>query len=533
MRVLLVNPEFPESYWSGRKSLPFVRRRSLLPPLSLITVAAFLPRDWDCRVVDLNVESLPDEDLRSADLVMLTGMLVQRPSLHDVLGRCRRLGVRTMVGGPYATALPQELAGADHVVIGEGEDILPKVVADLLAGCAAPVYEATEKPDLSTAPVPRYDLLDVHAYHQMALQFSRGCPFTCEFCDIIVMYGRKPRTKTAAQIIAELEAIKATGFTGDVFFVDDNFIGNKKAVKQVLPEIAEWRRRAGSSLEFYTEASMNIADDLDLVDQMIGAGFSSVFIGIETPSPEALRETKKLQNLRRDLVKQVHDLLEHGMDVWAGFILGFDSDGPDSFDQMIDFVQSAAIPYAMVGMLGALPNTPLYHRLERAGRLRPELVGDQFGMTNVVTILPEAEMLAGYHRVLETLYEPERFFDRCRRNLSLWKKTPAGRDLRLRDVFSGLRVLWGQGVQSPYRRAYWEFLRWVLTHHPEKLVRAIAQGAAGHHYITYTRDTVIPALRRHALTLVPKGDAPAVRSLEGPGGFAPQAAPAAPNYQPM
>jgi len=348
---------------------------------------------------------------------------------------------------------------------------------------------------MTTAPLPRYDLLKPGAYHQMSLQYSRGCPFSCEFCDIIVMYGRKPRTKTPAQVIAELDAIRRTGFTGDVFFVDDNFIGNKKLVKELLPEIAAWRNRLHPPLEFYTEASVNLADDGELVDQMTRAGFTAVFMGIETPSPEGLKETHKLQNLRRDLVEQVHGLLDRGLDVWAGFILGFDSDGPECFDRMIQFIQNAAIPYAMVGMLGALPNTPLYARLEKEGRLRPDFIGDQFGLTNVITRMPVAQMLSGYRKVLETVYHPEIYFQRCRENLARWKPTAGSiRPLAKRDIACALRALWGQGFSGRYRGAYWRFLKWVMENNPDKISRAIAQAAAGHHYITYTRSVVVPAL---------------------------------------
>ncbi|MGH9796884.1 MAG: B12-binding domain-containing radical SAM protein [Candidatus Polarisedimenticolia bacterium] len=495
MRVLLVNPAFPDSYWSGRFALPFVRRRSLLPPLGLITVAALLPRAWELRLVDLDVEPLEDRDILWAEVVMLTGMLVQRPSAHRVLRRCRALGRRTVVGGPAVTALPGEFSEADHLVLGEGEDLVPVLAEDLAAGRPRPIYREETKPDLATAPAPRYDLLRPGAYHQMSLQYSRGCPFNCEFCDIIVMYGRKPRTKTASQVLAELELIRGTGFAGDVFFVDDNFIGNKKAVRTVLPAIAEWRRRIRPPLEFYTEASMNLADDPALVDQMTGAGFTAVFIGIESPSEEALRETRKTQNLHRSLAVQVHGLLERGLDVWGGFILGFDSDRPDCFDRMIGFIQEAAIPYAMVGILGALPNTPLYRRLKREGRLRHDLRGDQFGLTNVITRIPADALLAGYRRVLETVYEPETYFRRCRENLARWKPAPgAPRSLVARDLASAWRAIRGQGIGGTYRRAYWRFLRWVLRHHPEKLGRALAQAAAGHHYITYTRRVVIPAL---------------------------------------
>jgi radical SAM superfamily enzyme YgiQ (UPF0313 family) len=502
MRVLLVNPEFPESYWSGRHALPFARRKSLLPPLGLITVAAMLPRDWKLTLVDLEVEPLRDRDLKRADLVMLTGMLVQKRSMLVILERCRELGVPTVVGGPYATSLPDELELADHLVLGEGEEIVPVLAADLAAGRAQRVYREQEKPDVTTSPVPRYDLLRRNVYHQMSLQYSRGCPYLCEFCDIIVMYGRRPRTKTADQILAELEAIRATGFAGDIFFVDDNFIGNKKEVRGLLPRVAEWRRENRVPFDFYTEASMNLADEPELVDQMTDAGFTSVFIGIETPSPEALAETGKFQNLKRDLTTQVHSLMERGMDVWAGFILGFDNDGPDIFDQMIDFIHRAAIPYAMVGILGALPNTPLYKRLSREGRLRPDFIGDQFGLTNVITKLPAEQLMAGYRRVLESLYSPDAFFRRCRENLARWKPVPgAGRRPGLRDLRNAWRAIRTQGMSGPYRGTYWSFLRWVIRHHPRKLGRALAQAAAGHHYITYTRLVVVPALLEQTRSL--------------------------------
>ncbi len=495
MRVLLVNPEFPESYWSGRHSLVFARRRSLIPPLGLITVAALLPDHWDCRLVDLNIEALQDEVLQWADVVMLTGMLVQKESLHHVVARCRALGVRTAAGGPYATALPQEFDDVDHLVVGEGEDLVPVLARDLEAGQAKARYTETDKPDMTAGPLPRYDLLKVEAYHHMALQYSRGCPFSCEFCDIIVMYGRKPRTKTSAQIIAELDAICRTGFRGDVFFVDDNFIGNKKAVKAMLPDVAAWRRHSGKHLEFYTEASINIADDEALVDGMTAAGFTAVFIGIESPSAEALKETRKNQNLRRDVVEQVHWLQARGLDVYAGFILGFDEEGPDIFNRMIDLIEKAAIPYAMVGILTALPNTPLYHRLEQEGRLRPDVAGDQFGLTNVVTRLPAMEMLAGYREVLERLYQPEPYFRRCRENLEHWQPAPgSSRPTTWRDLINALRSVRGQGLSGRYVRAYWKHMRWVMRHHPRKLGRALQQAASGHHYITYTRNVVVPAL---------------------------------------
>lgn len=509
MRALLVNPVTPDAYWTGRAALGFARRRALLPPLGLITVAGLLPPSWELRLVDMNVEPLSDAEIAAADVVLLTGMLVQRDSLQEVLARCRALGVRTVVGGPYATALPREFGGADHVVLGEAEEVVPPLAAALERQDAARVWQEERKPDLSTAPVPRYDLLARRAYHQAALQFSRGCPFSCEFCDIVSLFGRTPRVKTPRQVVLELEAIRRTGFAGDVFFVDDNFIGNRKAVRSVLPAIAAWRRRTGAKLGFYTEASMDLADDPALVDAMVDAGFGAVFLGIETPNPDALRETGKRQNLKGDPVSRVHALLSRGLDVWGGFIVGFDSDGPDIFDRMIDFVKRASIPYAMVGLLGAPPGTALWKRLKGEGRLREGAAfesGDQFGLTNVINTLPAGQLLEGYHRVLERLYAPRDYFLRCRDNLSRWNAGRAsGRRVSLHELGAGLRALVGQGLRGNYRREYWRFLGWAAARHPRKLAGAIRLAAAGHHYITYTRETVLPALERTRRGLLETG----------------------------
>ena len=529
MRVLLVSPAYPSTFWSLEHTLPLVRRRWLLPPLGLLTVAALLPSDWELRLVDLAIgQELRDEDLRAADVVMLSGMLVQRASLHALLRRCRRLGVRTVVGGPYATAMPAALADAEHLVLGEAEESVPELAADLAAGCARRVYREGEKPDVRKTPIPRFDLLDVGAYHYLPVQFSRGCPFLCEFCDIISLYGRRPRTKTPPQLLAELEAIRRQGFAGRIMFVDDNFIASQNEVRRLLPELAEWRRRTRAPFDFFTEASINLADAPELVDLMTAAGFAVVFVGIESPSKESLRETRKLQNLRHDLVEQVRSLRARGLDVWGGFILGFDHDGEDSFERMIEFVQRSGIAYATVGMLTALPNTALYERLAREGRLRPDSeTGDMFALTNVVTKLPEEVLLRGYLRVLETLFEPETYFERCREHLRHWEPAPGlAREASAGDLAAVARSLWRQGVRGPYRRAYLRFLVGVLRSAPRKLPLAIAQACAGHHFITYTRETVAPRLRARLRHLA--GEAAA--RAESPATGAPpllEAAPAA------
>jgi len=512
VRCLLVNPAYPETYWSLAHMLPLVRRHWLVAPLPLITVAGLLPAHWECRLVDLCVRPLEDADLAWADVVFVSGMLVQRASLEEVLRRCRRAGVRSVVGGPFATARPEHLGDADHRVLGEAEELIPGLAADLEAGRARPVYREARKPDLRLSPVPRYDLLEPGAYHYLAVQFSRGCPFQCEFCDIITLYGRVPRTKQPAQVVAELEAIRASGFEGRVMFVDDNFIGNKKAVRELLSEVAAWRRRTGAHLDFFTEASIDLADHPELVRAMTDAGFAVVFVGIETPRAESLRETRKLQNLHRDLAEQVRSLRRQGLDVWAGLIVGFDHDDADVFDEMIDFVTRAGIAYAMVGMLIALPGTPLHRRLALEGRLRPDdETGDMFALTNVVTRMPTTVLVEGYLRVLETLYDPDTYFARCREHLHHWQQAPGlTRAAAWGELAIVARSLWVQGVRSPYRRAYWRFLGWAARRHPRKLPLALAQACAGHHFITYTRDTVAPDLRAR------RTDAPAHNGYAGP-----------------
>ena len=514
MRVLLVNPAFPVTYWSLDHMLPFVGKSWLVPPLSLITLAALLPQHWEFRLIDLEVEPLRDQDILAADVVMLSGMLVQRESLHEILARCKRLNVPTVVGGPYATSTPDELPEATHLFLGEAEGRIDEFAADLEAGRARRLYREDGKPDLATSPVPRFDLLRPDAYHYWALQYSRGCPFTCEFCDITVLYGRRPRTKSAEQVIAELEAIRGAGFSGRVMFVDDNFIGDKKAVKRFLPELAAWRNRTRAPLDFFTEASIDLAEDPELVSAMTAAGFAVVFIGIESPSKESLLETRKNQNLRRDMIEQLRSLRSLGLDVWGGFILGFDHDGPDIFERMIEFVERSGIAYATVGMLMALPNTPLYKRLEREGRLRPDPpTGDNLAFSNVVMKLPAPQMIEGYLHVVETLYEPERYFARCREHLRYWQP-PGGLTVPIsaRDLLVVARSIWVQGVRGPYRRAYWRFLAWVLRKHPGKIALAFAQACAGHHFITYTRETVAANLRKQ-LALLEEFPAPEQRPL--------------------
>jgi radical SAM superfamily enzyme YgiQ (UPF0313 family) len=375
MRVLLINPEFPDTYWSFRHALPFEGKRCAFPPLGLLTVSALLPENWERRLVDLNVQPLKESDIEWADMVFATAMLVQKESLREIAKKCKAMGKRVVLGGPYVTSTIEELPDADHLFLGEAETTLPQFVKDLEHGDAKPVYKAAERPALSTSPMPHFHLANMKRYSAMSVQYSRGCPFSCEFCDIIEIYGRVPRTKSNQQVLAEFDALYDLKWRGTVFIVDDNFIGNKKNVRILLPELAKWQKARGYPFSLITESSLNLADDEALLASMREAGFRRVFIGIETPVEESLHEAQKSQN-RGDLLNSVKTIQSYGMEVMAGFIVGFDNDPVDIFERQIDFIRRSSIPLAMVGLLNALPDTQLWKRLEREGRLLGEASGN-------------------------------------------------------------------------------------------------------------------------------------------------------------
>jgi radical SAM superfamily enzyme YgiQ (UPF0313 family) len=495
IKVLMVWPRFPASFWSLGEVMEIVPERSLVPPLGLITVAALCPREWEIRLVDLAFEELSDEDILGADLVMVSAMAVQRESVRQTLERASKLNRRTMIGGPYASSDPQALLPlADHVVVGEPDEIFPEIAADLERGSARRLYSITEKPDVSRTPVPRFDLLALNKYTFMSVQFSRGCPFTCEFCDIITIYGRRPRTKSPAQLIGELDSLLQLGWRKEVFVVDDNFIGNHKAALELVHELELWQRRNRYPFGFFTEASIDLASRPALLDAMVKANFWRVFIGIESPAAQSLKETKKFQNLRRDLLDSIRFIQQHGLWVMGGFIVGFDSDPLDIFDRQIEFVQRAAIPWAMTGILQAPPTTPLYERMKKEGRLlenKPE--PSNFEPPNFRTVLPLPELLEGTKRMLLALYDPHRFYERVLDSLERWQLQPEQRApaLSLLYLLSVLlKSVWRQGVLAGYRRAYWRYmrrliLRWGL--HPQKRRLGFELALSGHHFIRYAR----------------------------------------------
>lgn len=483
MKILLVSPQTPDTFWSFKHVLRFVAKQAAFPPLGLLTVAAMLPREWRLRVVDMNVERLRDEDLLWADYVMISAMIVHRESVRDIVARCRALGRRVIAGGPLFTTGYESFPEIQHFVLGEAEDLMPQLVADLERGTLQPVYRAAGWPNLQQTPVPRWDLVDLKRYVTMAVQFSRGCPFDCEFCDIIVMNGRVPRTKTPAQLVAELEALRARGWREMVFLVDDNFIGDKRRTRALLRELIAWRRRTRPQMGFLTEASVNLADDEELCALMVKAGFRKVFVGIETPSTEALEECRKLQNRGRDLVAAVRTLQQRGLEVMGGFIVGFDSDRSDIFKRQFEFIQHSGVVTAMVGLLTALPQTRLYKRLKSEGRLEAESTGNNTqAELNFKPKLSREFLQSGYRELMKKLYEPKIYYQRVRTFLKHHR--PSGPSLRLSraDFFAFLKSFWLLGIWYRGRVAYWRFFWSTLIRRPRHFRQAIELAIVGYHF---------------------------------------------------
>jgi radical SAM superfamily enzyme YgiQ (UPF0313 family) len=482
VKVLLVYPEFPDTFWSFKHALPFEGKRSAFPPLGLLTVSAMLPPRWERRLVDLNVRRLKDSDLAWADVVFLSGMIVQGPSMKEQIARAKRYGVRTVVGGPIVSAKDPAIAEADHAVEGEAEEIIPQLAADLERGEAQPHYFKKQWPDVTQVPLPQLHLAPLRRYSSMSLQYSRGCPFTCEFCDIIEIYGRRPRTKTPDQVCAELDQLQRLGWRGSVFMVDDNFIGNKKNVRLLLPRLVEWMHQHKSPFTLYTEASLNLAEDEDLLRLMRAANFKRVFMGIETPVVESLKETTKFQNLRKDLLESVKLVQSYGMEVMAGFIVGFDNDPADVFDRQIKFIREAAIPLSMVGLLTALPHTQLWHRLKAEGRLLKESLGNNTLLDlNFIPKMDTQQLIEGYRRILRTIYNPEEYFERasaCLSQLGATAKTP----VVFSDLMAVARSLWRQGFLADYRMEYWKFIGQAMRRHRQHLHQAFTLAIMGHHF---------------------------------------------------
>ena len=493
MNALLIYPEFPETYWSFKHALKFLGKRAAQPPLGLMTVAALLPNAWKKRLVDTNIERLRDRDLDWADVAMLSGMHIQRDAMRSIVERCRVRGLRTVIGGPIASSIPAAELGADHVVIGEAESLIGSLAQDLEQGTAKPIYQATERPAMENSPLPDLSLIKMRRYSTMAVQYSRGCPFNCEFCDIIEIYGRRPRTKTVAQVLAELDQLRAAGWREAVFIVDDNFIGNKAKAKELCAALAQWRRQHKTSFDFNTEASLNLADDPELMQLMKEAGFVSVFLGIETPDELGLIASNKLQNTRRSLLDSIATIQSYGMQVMGGFILGFDTDRDDIFDRMVEFIQKSGIPIAMVGLLQAMPGTQLFRRLWNEGRILDAGQGDNTDdKLNFLPHMDATRLVNGYRSVLKQIYSCEAYYERVKLYLSRTypsrKQRKTGqRWLTKANVRAFVTSILRQGVFGRQRWSYWKFLMTVATRYRHCLGPAMTLAVMGYHFQVMTQ----------------------------------------------
>ena len=492
LNALMVWPRFPPSFWGFEGMLEVIPEKSIMPPLSLITVAALCPATWHIRLIDRAFEELRDEDLLWADLVMVSAMHAQRADARVVLSRARSLGRRTFIGGPWASSEPEAvLSEADHVLVGEAEDVFADIAAALERGAAQRLYRVDAKPDMTRSPAPRYDLLRMDEYTSMPVQFSRGCPFQCDFCSIITMYGRRPRVKTPAQLLGELDTLRRLGWRKQVFIVDDNFVGDHLQALLSVRDLTAWQKRHGSPFSFYAQVSIDLAERTELLAAMAEANFLYVFIGIETPSAEGLKECHKFQNLRGDSFSQIQRIQQSGLWVLGGFIVGFDSDDETIFERQREFIDRTAIAWAMTGFLQATPTTPLFERLKREDRLLEDSHATNFSPPNFRATLPLPVLLQGLGHLLVGLYQPEPFFQRAFRSLESWRpgatqrppREPLG--YRLRVLFGSM---WRQGVRSNYRRHYWRFLwliHWNWTRQPVRLWLGFIALLSAHHFLNY------------------------------------------------
>ncbi len=484
MKALFIYPEVPDTFWSFKHALSFTSKKAAFPPLGLLTVAAMAPDSWEKRVVDMNVRPLEDADLIWADYAFISAMIVQRPSVEMVVRRCKEHGVKVVAGGPYFTTSGDDFSLIDHLVLNEAEITFKEFLKDLSMNKAKRVYRSDDKPDLALTPVPAWELINMKDYDSMLVQFSRGCPFDCEFCDITLLNGRKQRTKKTEQFINEIDDLYSRGWRGSLFVVDDNFIGIKPRVKAMLKELVKWMDAHGRPFHFFTEASLNLTDDPNLMHLMASAGFNKVFVGIETPVKESLKEAHKVQNLKKDLVDAVRILQQNGMEVMGGFIIGFDSDPDEIFDIQIDFIQKSGITIAMVGLLEVLPGTKLYMRMKTQGRLLSKSTGNNMdGHLNFVPLMDKNKLEAGYRRVLKTIYSPKAYYERCITFLKHYNLKTVSK-INASSLIAFLKSVWRIGImnEANMRLYYWKLLLRSLFINPKAFGEAVRMAIVGVHF---------------------------------------------------
>lgn len=486
MKILLVYPKYPNTFWSFKHALKLVWKKASFPPLGLLTTAAMLPEEWEKKLIDLNVHPISDEQIKWADYVFISAMVVQKDSAREVVAKCNRAGIKVVVGGPLFTTEYEEFNGIDHFVLGEAECTLPALISDLVNGCAKRIYASNEHPDINKTPIPLWSLIKMEDYTTMNLQYSRGCPFDCEFCEIVFLNGHIPRTKSCSQMLAELEALYDGGWRGPVFIVDDNFIGNKKKLKQeILPALIDWMQEKRHPFSFTTETSINLSDDEELIELMVAAGFVRVFIGIESPNEGSLSECNKVQNKNRDLVTAVKKIQNSGLEVMGGFIIGFDSDPLSIFKTQINFIQKSGIVTAMVGLLNAPRGTRLYERLKKEKRLLNASSGDNTDFSlNFIPRMDKDTLVNGYMQVLNTIYSPRQYYDRAKTFLNEYRppKRKLISHLKLYQVFGGINIVWTLGFKDKGCWQYWKFLISNFFKNPRSVPISIELAVYGYHF---------------------------------------------------
>jgi len=486
MNILLVYPKTPTTFWSFEHALKFVRKKSSEPPLGLLTIAPMLPSDWNKKLIDLNITNLKDKDILWADYVFLSGMDIHRKSFEEVVARSKKLGRKVVAGGPMCTMNFHNIEGVDHFILNEAEITLPPFIEDIKKGTPKHLYMSAEFPDITKTPIPDWNLLDMRKYAAMNLQYSRGCPFNCEFCSIGLLNGHKVRTKKSEQFVAEIQSLLEHGWKGGVFIVDDNFIGNRKKLKEdVLPAMIKWSQKHNYPFTFNSEVSINLADDDELTDLMVKAGFDSAFVGIETPNTESLEECGKSQNQHRDILNSVKKLQSKGLAITGGFIVGFDHDTPSIFQKQIDFIQKSGIVTAMVGLLNAPIGTRLFNRLKSENRITENTISGN-NMDTYINFIPKMnykKLIEGYRKIITTIYSPKEYVERVKTFLNNY--TPARNSFRLqfKNVVAFFKAIWKIGIIGKNRKYFWDLMATTISRYPKKLAKAIEMAIYGYHFM--------------------------------------------------
>jgi len=485
MNILLVYPKNPDTFWTFKHALKFISKKANNIPLGLITVASLLPRNWNKKLVDLNITALKDRDIEWADFVFISALSVQLPSVRSIIERCKQFSTKMVAGGPLFTEESEKFPGIDHLVLNEAEITLPEFIQDLKNNNPKRIYQTELRADISNSPVPDYSLVNLKKYATAGIQYTRGCPFDCEFCDITALFGRKVRTKSPSQIITELDVILQSGWRGSVFFVDDNFIGHKKRLKnELLPEMIRWMKHHNYPFIFMTEASINLSDDRELMQMMVDAGFSKVFVGIETPDEISLAECNKIINHKRDLIHSVHTIQQSGIEVTAGFIVGFDNDPTNIFQRQVDFIQRSGIITAMVGLLNAPRLSKLYKRLDGEGRILNSFTGDNTDYSmNFVPVMNREELMNGYQKIIHDIYSSKPYYRRVKSFLKNYNPPFKEQSkVSFRKFMAFLKSVLYIGILKKNRKYYWELIIWSLINKPKLFPLAVTYSIYGYHF---------------------------------------------------